>query len=173
MGGQAVAEGRAILNAAGVPSYVRPGPAVRAFMHLVSYARNRDVLYEIPKAVPVDVVIDEVERKNLIPADLTAEEPVLSEAASKNLLAAYGIPVIRPEDAHTEDAAVALAAKIGYPVVLKVLSPQITHKTDVGGVALNLQTEPEVRAAFDRIVKSAKAKRPDADASARMRTCSV
>ena len=163
MGGQAVAEGRAILNAAGVPSYVRPGPAVRAFMHLVSYARNRSVLYEIPKDVPVDVNLGEEERKHLIPDDLSAAEPVLSESASKNLLAAYGIPVIRPEDAHTADVAVKLAEKIGYPVVLKVLSPQITHKTDVGGVALNLQTEAEVRAAFDRIVASAKAKRPDAD----------
>lgn len=163
MGGQAVADGRKILVDAGVPTYVRPGPAVRAFMHLVSYARNSEVLHETPRDVPVDIQPDRAHLAQLLASVPLEGEPVLSEAASKSLLAAYGIPVIQPKDAHTADQAVELAESIGYPVVLKVLSPQITHKTDVGGVVLNLQTEAEVRAAFARIVASAKAKRPDAD----------
>jgi len=163
MGGESVLEGRQLLTRAGIPTYVRPGPAVRAFMHLVSYARNLEVLYETPRDIPVEIQLDRRKLGDLL-AQVPAEgEPVLSEAASKSLLAAYGIPVIQPVEARSADEAVRLAAQIGYPVVLKVLSPQITHKTDVGGVVLNLQTEAEVRAAFERILAAAKTRRPDAD----------
>jgi acetyltransferase len=163
MGGLTVAEGRTLLGNANIPTYVRPGPAVRAFMHLVSYARNRDILYETPRDIGFEIRLSNQQKADLIPDDLPKEEPVLSETASKALLAAYGIPVITPVDAHSADAAVAEAEKIGYPVVLKILSPQITHKTDVGGVVLNLQTEAEVRAAYDRIVTQAAKLRPDAE----------
>jgi acetyltransferase len=163
MGGRAIAEGQRLLYQYNVPVYVRPGPAVRAFMHLVRFARNQGILTETPRDIPVDIHPDLTQLKQLILSAPADGEPVLSEIASKELLAAYGIPVIRPKDAHSADEAVKLAEAIGYPIVLKVLSPQITHKTDVGGVVLNLQTEAEVRAAYDRIVKSAKARRPDAD----------
>ncbi len=163
MGGAAVAQGRQLLVQANIPTYVRPGPAVRAFMHLVSFARNQEILYETPRDIPVEFELDRRKLDKII-ASIPAEgEPVLSETASKTLLSAYGIPVIQPLDAHSADEAVLRSQAIGYPVVLKVLSPQITHKTDVGGVVLNLQTEAEVRAAFDRIVTTAEARRPDAE----------
>lgn len=163
MGGAAVAQGRQLLVQANIPTYVRPGPAVRAFMHLVSYARNQEILYETPRDIPVEFKLDQRKLDEIIASVPPEGEPVLSETASKTLLSAYGIPVIQTLEARTADEAVRLSQEIGYPVVLKVLSPQITHKTEVGGVVLNLQTEAEVRAAFNRIVTTARAKRPDAE----------
>ena len=91
------------------------------------------------------------------------ERDLLSEDESKELLATYGIPVVQSRPAGTADDAVTAAGEIGYPVVLKIRSPQITHKTDVGGVALDLPNEAAVRQAFDQIVASARRARPDAD----------
>jgi acetyltransferase len=162
MGGNAVSEGVRLLNEAGIPTYDTPGQAVRAFMHLVSYARNLEILYETPRELPMTFQLGRRKAQDLVAA-LEGGESVLNEATSKALLEDYGIPIIRPYDAASADDAIAVARRIGYPVVLKVLSPQITHKTDVGGVVLNLQTDDEVRAAFERIVAAARAKRPDAD----------
>ncbi len=162
MGGKVVAEGIQVLNQAHVPTYGTAEQAVRAFMHLVSYARNLETLSETPRDIPVSFQLDSDKQQTLTQM-LREEGEVISETTSKLLLEAYGIPIIRPYPAATADEAVRLAQQVGYPVVLKVQSPQITHKTDVGGVVLNLQTEAEVRAAFDRIVSSAKSKRPDAD----------
>jgi acetyltransferase len=162
MGGAAVAEGMQLLNQFGIPAYDRPGQAIRAFMHLVSYAHNLDILYETPRDLPVAFQLNRRKAHDLFAA-LEGGGDVLNESTSKALLEDYGIPIIRPYDAHTPDEAVAEARRLGYPVVLKVLSPQITHKTDVGGVVLNLHSDEDVRAAFDRIVASARARRPDAD----------
>ncbi len=87
---------------------------------------------------------------------------VLSEVEAKQLLAGAGVPVVETRLAATRDEAVAAASKLGYPVVLKIVSPQITHKSDAGGVKLNLGSAEEVSAAFDAIVQSAKAAMPDA-----------
>ncbi len=95
-------------------------------------------------------------------AILSEGHDVLTESTSKALLEAYEIPVAKAYVARRADDAVELAHRVGFPVALKVFSPDITHKTDVGGVALNLASDAEVRAAFDRIVTGAKAKRPDA-----------
>ena len=93
-----------------------------------------------------------------------AEQPaVLSEISSKALLEAYEIPVTKPLPALSADDAVAAAEHIGYPVVLKVRSPDLTHKTDVGGVELELASEEAVRAAYERIVGFLVAEQPDAD----------
>jgi acetyltransferase len=88
---------------------------------------------------------------------------LLSEDDSKQLLATYGIPVTLPRPAETAEGAILRAREIGYPVVLKVRSPQITHKTDVGGVALNLADDAAVRCAFDRITSAAHRMRPEAE----------
>ncbi|MCD6128639.1 GNAT family N-acetyltransferase [Candidatus Bipolaricaulota bacterium] len=164
MGGEAVREGIHILNEAGVPTYATPEQAVRAFMHLVEYGRNLEMLYQTPREVPVR--LNDVDRKQVRRrfTKVFAEGPeVLTEELSKELLSAYGIPVTEPRPARTPEEAVAIAEELGYPVVLKVWSPQITHKTDVGGVALNLCNAQAVRTAFERIVKKAKHHRPDAE----------
>ncbi len=162
MGGAAVREGIELLNEAGVPTYTTPEQAVAAFMHLVQYGRNLEMLYQTPREVPVKFTVErEVVRERF--SSVFAEGPeVLTEGLSKELLSAYGIPVVEPRPARSAEEAVAVAEELGYPVVLKVLSPQITHKTDVGGVVLGLATADQVRAAFERIVASAKEKRPDA-----------
>jgi acetyltransferase len=163
MGGPAVRAGVEILNRAGIPTYRTPEQAVRAFMYLVSYARNREILYETPRDVPVTFSVDRSQARRNLQTALAQGRTLLSEQDSKALLEAYGIPTTRPLEAYTAEEAIAHARSLGYPVVLKVLSPQITHKTDVGGVALDLCDDGQVREAFARIVDSARRHRPDAE----------
>ncbi len=161
MGGAAVQEGIRILNQNGIPTYLTPDQAVQAFMHLVDYGRNLDLLYQTPREIPVELAVDRGKiRENFLPQLRQAK--ILGERESKALLAAYGIPVTLPELARTEDEAVALARKLGFPVVLKIHSPDITHKTDVGGVVVGVLTEDGVRQAFRRILTSVQGKAPRA-----------
>jgi acetyltransferase len=162
MGAGMVAQGQKILSQAGLPTYHTPEHAVRAFMYLVRYARNLETLYETPRELPMAFTLDRTGIVNKFRDRLAASEPTLSEGDSKELLEAYGIPTTRPWSAATSDEAVERANQVGYPVVLKILSPDITHKTDVGGVVLNLSTPEAVQKAFDQIVKSAKEKKPEA-----------
>jgi acetyltransferase len=160
MGGGSVREGIRILNRANVPTYSTPEHAVRAFMYLVSFARRREILYETPRDVAVDLGShrNELGKRRLRPGS----EGILSEIDSKGLLEAYGIAINRTTAAASAEEAVEASRGIGYPVVLKIHSPQITHKTDVGGVALNLSNDEEVRRAFQAVVAAASEKRPDA-----------
>ena len=159
MGGRSIQAGIEILNAAGIPVYSTPEQAVRAFMYLVHYARNKAILYDTPRDVPVSFTPDRDRCREMVGQH--ARE-LLLESESKELLQSYGIPVTQPNVAATADEAVALAREVGFPVVLKIHSRQITHKTDVQGVAVNLTTEDGVRAHFDRIVTAAHKQRPDA-----------
>ena len=134
MGGRSIQAGIEILNAAGIPVYNTPEQAVRAFMYLVHYARNKAILYDTPRDVPVSFTPDRDRCRKLVGEH--ARE-LLLECESKELLQSYGIPVTRPDTARTADEAVELARQVGFPVVLKINSRQITHKTDVQGVAVN------------------------------------
>ncbi|WP_339736131.1 bifunctional acetate--CoA ligase family protein/GNAT family N-acetyltransferase [uncultured Gimesia sp.] len=162
MGGAKVHAGIECLNNAGIPTYTTPEQAVRAFMYLVSYARNQQLLYETPRELPVEYSVDRARLRKMFDSALTEGQGILSESTSKKLLEAYGIPVTKTEVARTADDAVALSLQLGLPVVLKVFSEQITHKTDVGGVELGLTNETEIREAFDRILSRVQEKRPDA-----------
>ena len=162
MGGASMREGVQILARAGIATYDTPDEAVQAFMTLVSYARNRETLYETPRDIPVEFPLDRQALKSRFAALVPAEGDTLSETASKTVLEAYGIPVARPVPAAGADEAVRVAAGLGYPVVLKLDSPDITHKSDVGGVALDLESADEVRAAYERIVAGARRARPEA-----------
>ncbi|MBI3911259.1 MAG: bifunctional acetate--CoA ligase family protein/GNAT family N-acetyltransferase [Armatimonadetes bacterium] len=161
-GGRAVHEGVQILNQAGIPTYPAPEQAVNAVTHLVSYAHNLEILYETPRDIPVSFALDRRKLRELFDTVLSEGHEVLSEPLSKALLEAYEIPVTRTLAAHSAQEAVEIARRTGYPVALKVLSPEITHKTDVGGVALNLRNDEDVRNAFERIITTAREKRPDA-----------
>ena len=165
LGGGSMREGSQILGRAGVPCYGTPEEAVQAFMTLVAYARNLEALYETPLEIPVEFPLDRRELRSRFAALVPAEGDTLSEAASKTVLGAYGIPVTQPEPAADPDTAVAAAERLGYPVVLKLDSPDVTHKSDVGGVALDLADAAAVRAAFARIVAGARAARPGARVS--------
>ncbi len=156
MGADHVAKGIELLNEAGLPTYSSPEQAVRAFMYLVSYARNRQVLYETPRDIPVEFPLDRGKLRAVFDTILSEGHDLLSEGTSKALLEAYEIPVTKPQAAHSPDDAVRLARRIGYPVAMKILSPDITHKTDAGGVELNVASDTEVREAFERMVNAAR-----------------
>jgi acetyltransferase len=162
MGGRTVAAGIERLNQVKIPTYGNPGQAVRAFMHLVSYGRNRDVLYETPRDVVPQLVVDREDVERHLAAIRRQAGTLISEDVCKSLLTAYGVPTARTLVAGSESDAVAAAREIGFPVVLKVLSPDIAHKTDVGGVELGLADEAAVRAAFDRITGRVERLRPAA-----------
>lgn len=162
MGADQVAAGISRLNQAGIPTYSFPEKAVRAFMYLVSYARNRQVLYETPRVIPVEFPLDRNKLRAVFDTILSEGHDVLSEGMSKALLEAYEIPVTKPQAAHSPEDAVRLARRIGYPVAIKILSPDISHKSDVGGVELNLAGDEEVRNAFERVIDAARQHQADA-----------
>jgi acetyltransferase len=162
LGGRSMHEALRILNDAGIPTYSTPEQAVRAFMTLVAYARNLESLYETPKDIMVEFPLDRNEIRKGFEKRIPASGELLPEPVSKVLLEAYGIPVTKAATARDADEAVRAANEIGYPVVLKILSPDISHKTDVGGVALDIQDEVMLRSSFEHIVHHARAARPDA-----------
>jgi acetyltransferase len=164
MGGPMVAEGIAELQAAGIPSFAYPDAAVRMFNYLWRYADNLRLLYETP-VLPGD--LDGDAYRGAVERALTAARSegrtLLTEVESKQVLAAYGIPVADTRLAATEAEAVAAAEAIGYPVVAKLYSRAITHKTDVGGVKLNLTDADGVRGAY-RSIREAVVDRAGTDA---------
>lgn len=151
MGGSAVRPGVELLNAAGIPTFDAPESAIRAFLHMVQYRRNQELLYETPPALPEDHAPDTPRVRHIFQQVRTSGRALLTEVEAKEVLAAYGVPVVLPIACRSADEAVAAARKIGYPVVLKLLSSTITHKSDVGGVQLNLSDEKAVRNAFATI----------------------
>ena len=162
MGGRRMREAVAAFNAAGIPTYESPEKAVGAFMYLVAYSRNRQVLYETPREVPVEFPLNRERLRGVWDAVRSEARDVLTESESKAVLKAYEVPVVETLVARSADEAVQLAQGFGYPVALKVFSPQITHKSDVGGVELNLVDERQVRMAYEGIVRRAHERRPDA-----------
>jgi acetyltransferase len=156
MGGDSVAAGEAALNAAGIPTFSYPDTAARAFTYMWRYTYNLRGLYETP-TLPEHSELENIsdDRVEQIIQNARAQGRVLlTEFESKQLLSLYGIPTVETRIAATEDEAVQLASAIGFPVVLKVHSQTITHKTDVGGVKLNLPDEPAVRSAYLSIQSS-------------------
>ncbi|MGH7222095.1 MAG: GNAT family N-acetyltransferase [Gemmataceae bacterium] len=151
IGGTAVREGIELLNTAGIPTFDAPESAIRAFLHMVQYRRNQELLYETPEALPENVAPDTRRVQQLFGHVRAAGRTLLTEVEAKDVLAAYGLPVVPAVACRTVEEAVAAARKIGYPVVLKLLSSTLTHKSDVGGVQLNLADEKAVRAAFAAI----------------------
>ncbi|WP_140864128.1 bifunctional acetate--CoA ligase family protein/GNAT family N-acetyltransferase [Myxococcus xanthus] len=147
MGGSEVAAGERILNDAGIPTFGYPDTAARIFNYMWRYTYNLAGLYETPALAQAErSARDEVRR--WVESARAEGRTLLTEFESKKLLAAYGIPSVETRLAVTEDAAVAEAAALGFPVVVKLHSLTVTHKTDVGGVRLNLPDAEAVRAAF-------------------------
>lgn len=163
MGGGDVEQGREIFNAAGIPTYETPERAIRAFHYMYSYARNMEMLQQIPPALPEELRYDQPGAKALIAEALNQSHYLLTEPESKALLAAYGIPVNQTEVAVSEDDAVDAAHRVGYPVVMKIHSRDITHKSDAKGVQLNLKHDEDVREAFRSIMAGASAYNPQAN----------
>lgn len=156
MGGPSVAAGEAILNRANIPTFAFPDTAVHMFNYMWHYNYNLNSIYETP-ILPVDSNQETPDRARvdaIIKHALATNRTILTEFESKEVLAAYYIPTVQTILAADPDAAVNAADEIGYPVVLKLNSETITHKTDVGGVQLNLRDAEAVRSAFERIQTS-------------------
>ncbi len=161
LGDAAVADARRIFDDAGAADYATPEEAVRAFAMLATYRRNQALLLEMPAAsesAPPDVAA----ARAIVDAALTEGREMLGETEAKAMLKAYGIPVVETVAvAANADAAVATAETIGYPVALKIRSPGISHKSDVGGVSLGLADAGAVREAVDAMLARVAALRPD------------
>lgn len=160
LGGQSMHEADDILVEAGVASYKTPEEAIHGFMTLVAYSRNLEALFETPIDVPVEFSIDRDIMVEKIRSLIRDQGPLLSEEISKKILETYGIATTLPHIALHADDAVKIAGSIGYPIVLKIQSPDITHKSDAGGVMLNLENTNQVRQAFDKIIKSCRLQAP-------------
>ncbi|MGA9041423.1 MAG: bifunctional acetate--CoA ligase family protein/GNAT family N-acetyltransferase [Terriglobales bacterium] len=164
MGGTSIAAGEAILNNAGIPTFPYPDTAARAFTYMWRYTENLRSLYETP-SVAEGPELDSSARTSVEQIIQNARQSgrlLLDEFESKAVLSSYGIPTVETRIARSEDEAVKHAWEIGFPVVLKIFSATITHKTDVDGVKLNLQDEATVRKAYQSI-KSAVAEKASAD----------
>jgi acetyltransferase len=153
MGGKVVAKGIAALNAAGIPTFSYPDTAVRAFTYMWNFSSNLRGLYETPSLTED---LDSLGDAKLQVTDLLARvralgRTFLTEAESKQVMARYAIPTVETRVARSESEAVACAQAMGFPVVLKLHSETITHKSDVGGVKLNLPNEEGVRQAYRAI----------------------
>jgi acetyltransferase len=156
MGGTLVAEGEAILNDAGIPTFAYPDTAVRMFNYMWQYSKNLHAIYEMS---PVD---DDVKEKEPTRSSIEAllesirrkGRTLLTEYESKQVLSKYGIPTVATLIARSAEEAAAIAHELGFPVVLKVHSETITHKTDIGGVKLNLQDDQSVRDAYREIERA-------------------
>lgn len=158
-------ETRAWLEENGVPNFYTPENAVEAFSFLCAYRRNQSQLIQVPAALARtghDLAPDLAAANAIRDAALAAGRTVLTEHEGKALLRAFGIRVPPSPVVATRDEAIAAAREIGFPVALKVHSPDITHKTEVGGVRLNLQDEAMVAGAFDGIQRSVREARPEA-----------
>ena len=155
MGGRDVREGADILRHAGIPTFDYPDTAARMFNYLWRSSEDNRLLYETPTLTAADDgSIDRAGAAAVIDAVRRDGRTLLTEVESKAVLAAYGIPITETRIARTADEAIAAAGELGYPVVVKLYSHTISHKTDVGGVLLNLVDDDAVRDAFARIEAS-------------------
>jgi acetyltransferase len=162
LGGDAVAQARAVFSQAGIPNFDTPEEAVRGFIQTVQYHRNQRLLMEVPASVSDTVAEDRATVRALIKSILAAGRSMLSEPEAKRVLSAYGIPVVETHPVATPEEAARCAAKIGFPVALKIISPDVVHKSDVGGVVLNLDSGEAVIAAATAMQARLLAQRPDA-----------
>jgi acetyltransferase len=156
MGGDEVTTGELILNRASIPTYRFPDAATRLFNLMWRYNYNLQGIYETP-ILPSDSDVEAPDRalvQSILDNAKASNRTILTESESKQVLAAYDIPIVPTGIAETEAAAVEWADNIGYPVVVKLLSETITHKTDVGGVQLNLSDADAVRRAYQAILQS-------------------
>lgn len=163
LGGTSMHGGMEVFNNAGIANYPTPEQAIRAFMTLSNYSNNLEMLFETPEEVPLSFQYDRHELRKKYLEGVFHKAKILNEDDSKMLINDYGIDTTHPTPAYSEDEAVNISKDKGFPVVLKIYSPDITHKSDVGGVALNIKDEEMVRATFRNMVKTAAEKRPDAN----------
>jgi acetyltransferase len=162
MGETQVAEARDAFAQAHKPHFRTPEPAVEVFSHLSAYYRNQKLLMQMPGPFSHHVEPDVESARLIIEGAMQERRKVLTEMESKALLSAFNIPVAKTMVAHSPNEALLIAQQLGFPVAMKVNSHDITHKSDAGGVLLNLNNAHEVRAAYQHILDNVKHNRPNA-----------
>jgi acetyltransferase len=162
LGDPAAAEARHLFTEQRIPTYATPEQAVRGFMDLVQFRRNQALLMETPPSLPENFVPDRDRAGKILGAVLAEGRDWLSESEAKEVLAAYQIPVVPTRIARTPAEAATHAEEMAGPVALKILSPDITHKSDAGGVALNLETPEEARLAAETMLATIRRRQPKA-----------
>ncbi|NCA85257.1 MAG: bifunctional acyl-CoA synthetase/GNAT family N-acetyltransferase [Clostridia bacterium] len=160
LGGQSMSEAMTLFNSSGVAAYQTPEQAVRAFMTMVDYSRNMEALFETPKEVPLSFHYDRQTLREKFVNQIFPKQKILSIADAKALINAYGIKSTKPILVNSSDEAVKVANEIGYPVVLKIDSPEVTHKSDVGGVMLDLENDHILTAAYHSMIERVNKRRP-------------
>jgi acetyltransferase len=161
LGGQSVVDARTIAAQAGMPAYRTPEEAVNGFLQIVDYRRNQQLLMEVPASIG-DGEPDRERARRLVREALQKGHYLLSDPETKAILDAYGIPTVPTRAATTPDEAVLAAQDLGFPVAVKILSPDVAQKSDVGGVTLDLESAEAVRAAAERMWRRLAELRPDA-----------
>ncbi|MDZ4251381.1 MAG: GNAT family N-acetyltransferase [Sulfuritalea sp.] len=162
MGEEQVGEARKLFQGAAIPTFRTPEPAVDLFSHISNYYRNRQLLMQTPPSISEQAPPRLESARLVIETALMEGRKVLNEMESKAVLAAFRIPIAQTVVARSASEAMVLAEELGLPVVMKVDSPQIVHKTDSGGVRLNLNSLAAVRDAWLEIMDEVKRNRPDA-----------
>ena len=162
MGHSQIIEGRGLFAQAGIPSFSTPEAAVEAYSYITAYYRNQHLLAQVPPPLSHHDVPDVEGARMLIESVLAERRKVLSEMESKALLSAFHIPVAKTVVVRAPNEALLMAEEFGFPVAMKINSPDISHKSDAGGVKLNLMNAAAVRAAYHEIIEEVKIHRPDA-----------
>jgi acetyltransferase len=161
MGGKEAQEGREIFFKNNVPTYDTPEEAVRTYLYMYNYERNLEILYETPADIPVDSAPPNNTLRALVRKVLAEGRTVLTEEESKRFLVNYRIPVIKTYMASNVEEAVSVARSEGYPLVLKIVSPEISYKSDAGGVVLGINSEEELRDEYVKMMNRVQAYCPE------------
>ncbi|MFH0891266.1 MAG: bifunctional acetate--CoA ligase family protein/GNAT family N-acetyltransferase [Candidatus Falkowbacteria bacterium] len=162
MGGYEVEAGRTALEKGSIPIYRQPEDAIKCFMNICRYSKNLEFLYETPATIPHAFDPKTEANRKLLKKITDQGREVLTEAESKEMLANYDIPIVANRIAGSASEASRAAAELGFPVAMKILSPDIIHKTDVGGVRLNINSPEEAGRAFSEIMESSRRFEPKA-----------
>jgi acetyltransferase len=162
MGEAQVADGRRRFKEAGIPYFTTPEPAVEVFSYLSAFYENQRQLMQTPGPLSQGAEPDVEGARLIIESALAEGRHLLNEVESKALLSAFRVPVAQTLIARNPTEAMLMAQQLGFPVVMKINSPNITHKSDVGGVKLGLSSGQAVRSAFSEMTVGIKKKRPDA-----------
>ena len=163
VGGENVQKGREVFYRNNIPIYETPEDAVKTYLNMYKYYRNLELLYETPAELPLKEAPPKYHLKALIKRTIKEGKTLLSEEESKDFLSNYGIPITVPHMCHSVEDAIREARKLQYPVVLKIVSPEISHKSDVGGVIIGITSDEKLKEEYSRLMANVKEKVPGAN----------
>lgn len=161
MGGKQVEEAHAIFESHNQPHFRTPEPAIEIFAFLSAFYRNQKLLMQVPESISHQIEPDAESAKMIIESAFQSKRKILDEMESKAILSCFHIPVAKTMIARTANEALLIAVELGFPVAMKIHSSDITHKTDAGGVLLNLDNAQAVRNAYYQIIENVKRYRPN------------